>query len=182
MLRAAQTPHMPVDHDGDLRAESLTFFHTEMSQTKLSQCCTKNRKSSQRREHVNRHNEHKPLKSKETLQQSSAAWVRQRNSHLCDVRMSVVPADRSLDSVSHSVRRATGSIPLVGSSRNTTGGAPTSAIAVDSLRLLPPLAERANQWTSEMYETTKPKFHCSTVESVLTISCHRMGTTTNIVH
>ena len=37
-------------------------------------------------------------------------------------------------------RRVTGSIPEVGSSRNITFEFPTSAIASDSLRLLPPLS------------------------------------------
>jgi len=41
--------------------------------------------------------------------------------------------------VSHSWRRATGSIPVVGSSRKTMGGSPTNATAVLNFRLLPPL-------------------------------------------
>ena len=61
--------------------------------------------------------------------------------HLCDVSTSVLPDVLTRDSVSQSMRRATGSMPVVGSSRNTTGGSPISAIAVESFRLLPPLWE-----------------------------------------
>ena len=39
---------------------------------------------------------------------------------------------------SHMKRRATGSIPVLGSSRNTIDGSPIMAMATDSLRLLPP--------------------------------------------
>ena len=35
-----------------------------------------------------------------------------------------------------------GSIPVVGSSRNTTGGSPSNAIAVLNFLLLPPLGEK----------------------------------------
>ena len=45
---------------------------------------------------------------------------------------------RSRMMISHICRRLTGSIPLEGSSRKTTAGEPTSAIAKESLRLLPP--------------------------------------------
>ena len=43
----------------------------------------------------------------------------------------------------HMKRRATGSIPVLGSSKNMSGGSPIMAIATDSLRLLPPLSEPA---------------------------------------
>lgn len=39
----------------------------------------------------------------------------------------------------HTKRLVTGSIPVVGSSRNTIGGRPTKAIAVLNFLLLPPL-------------------------------------------
>ena len=61
------------------------------------------------------------------------------NQYLCDVRTIAWPLSRTLEMVSHSWRRATGSIPVVGSSRKTMGGSPTSATAVLNFRLLPPL-------------------------------------------
>ena len=39
---------------------------------------------------------------------------------------------------SHIKRRASGSIPVEGSSRSTTAGSPMSAMATESLRLFPP--------------------------------------------
>ena len=60
--------------------------------------------------------------------------------NLCEVRIRVFPACRTLVNVSHSNRLAMGSIPVVGSSRNIMGGSPISAIAVLSFLLLPPLA------------------------------------------
>ncbi len=59
--------------------------------------------------------------------------------YLCDVRMMVRPLSLTLVRVFHSVRLATGSIPVVGSSRNTMGGSPIRAMAALNLRLLPPL-------------------------------------------
>ncbi len=53
--------------------------------------------------------------------------------------MSVRPVALTLVSVSHSSLRATGSIPVVGSSRNTMGGSPIRAMAVLTFRLFPPL-------------------------------------------
>ena len=41
----------------------------------------------------------------------------------------------------HNRRLVTGSIPLEGSSKNTTGGDPIKAMAVLILRLLPPLKQ-----------------------------------------
>ena len=55
------------------------------------------------------------------------------------------PLFRTLVSVSHRSRLATGSMPVVGSSKNTTGGSPTRAIAVLNLRLLPPLESRKHK-------------------------------------
>ena len=63
------------------------------------------------------------------------------NTHLCDVITIHRPSARTRDSASHNNLLATGSIPVVGSSRKTTGGSPTSDIAVLSFRLLPPLRE-----------------------------------------
>ena len=54
------------------------------------------------------------------------------------------PAARILQITSQSSRRATGSMPVVGSSRNTIGGSPTRATAVLSFRLLPP--EYSRTW------------------------------------
>ena len=53
--------------------------------------------------------------------------------------INVLPVSRILHSVSQRNRRAIGSIPVVGSSKNITDGLPTRAMAVLSLRLLPPL-------------------------------------------
>lgn len=49
------------------------------------------------------------------------------------------PLFLTLVRVSHSCRLAAGSTPVDGSSKNTTGGSPMRAMAVLSLRLLPPL-------------------------------------------
>ena len=59
--------------------------------------------------------------------------------YLCDVSTSVLPEVRTRVSVSHNNLLATGSIPVVGSSRKTTGGSPISEIAVLNFLLLPPL-------------------------------------------
>ena len=59
--------------------------------------------------------------------------------YLCDVSTSVLPEVRTRVSVSHNSLLATGSIPVVGSSRKTTGGSPISEIAVLNFLLLPPL-------------------------------------------
>lgn len=59
--------------------------------------------------------------------------------YLCDVRTIACPLSLTWAIVSHNCRRATGSIPVVGSSKKTIGGSPTSATAVLNLRLLPPL-------------------------------------------
>ena len=52
------------------------------------------------------------------------------------VRMTA--CSRRLRITSHMKRLVSTSIPVLGSSRSTTGGSPTSAIATLSLRLLPP--------------------------------------------
>ena len=70
--------------------------------------------------------------------------------NLCDVRMMVLPASRTSTSVFHSCRRATGSIPVVGSSRKTIGGLPTNAMAVLSFRLLPPL-KQSRHWDLHLH-------------------------------
>jgi len=58
--------------------------------------------------------------------------------YLCEVRIWVA-FFRFFSRTCHSMRLATASIPVVGSSRNTTGGSPIKAIAVESFLLLPPL-------------------------------------------
>mmetsp|Transcript_279 Transcript_279/g.948 ORF Transcript_279/g.948 Transcript_279/m.948 type:complete len:200 (+) Transcript_279:692-1291(+) len=55
----------------------------------------------------------------------------------CDVSTMVLPFVLA-EITSHMNRRASGSIPVDGSSSSTTAGEPTSAIATDSFRLLPP--------------------------------------------
>ena len=50
--------------------------------------------------------------------------------YLCDVSTSVRPLARISDRVSHKSLLATGSIPVLGSSRNTIAGSPISATAV----------------------------------------------------
>jgi len=59
--------------------------------------------------------------------------------YLCDVIMIEQPLARASDRASQSILLAPGSIPVLGSSSSTTGGFPTSAMAVLSFRLLPPL-------------------------------------------
>ena len=59
--------------------------------------------------------------------------------YLCEVSTTDWP-DFWIDvNTVHRFRLATGSTPLVGSSRKTIGGSPIRAMAVLSLRLLPPL-------------------------------------------
>lgn len=53
--------------------------------------------------------------------------------------MMTLPLSRVCDTVFQSRRRATGSMPVDGSSRKMTEGFPIRAIAVLSLRLFPPL-------------------------------------------
>ena len=62
---------------------------------------------------------------------SSILWVVRMTEHFSRlVTMS--------EMISHMNRRATGSMPVLGSSRKTMEGSPIIAIATDSLRLLPP--------------------------------------------
>ncbi len=63
-------------------------------------------------------------------------------SYLWDVRIKVRPLALTFSSVSQSSLRATGSIPVVGSSRKMMGGSPTKAMAVLNFRLLPPLGTK----------------------------------------
>lgn len=63
----------------------------------------------------------------------------QFSTYLCEVNTIQRPSALTRDNASHSNLLATGSIPVVGSSRNTTGGSPTRDIAVLSFLLLPPL-------------------------------------------
>jgi len=59
--------------------------------------------------------------------------------NLYDVRISVFPLSRTCARVFHSRRLATGSTPVVGSSRKMIDGLPISAIPVLNFLLLPPL-------------------------------------------
>ena len=59
--------------------------------------------------------------------------------NLCDVSMTLLPSLITLVSASQRNLLVAGSIPVVGSSSSSIGGLPTRAIAVLSLRLLPPL-------------------------------------------
>jgi len=68
--------------------------------------------------------------------------------HLCDVITIEQPLVRTSVKASQSILLAPGSIPVLGSSSSTTGGFPTSAIAVLSFRLLPPL-----QWKEKLYQS-----------------------------
>ena len=64
---------------------------------------------------------------------------------------------RSSVMTSHMCRRDKGSIPELGSSRNTTAGAPTRAMASESFRLLPPEYEpqtRSAYGVSETWSTS----------------------------
>ena len=78
---------------------------------------------------------------REILTLTESSNITTRDTHLCDVITIHLPSARTRDSASHSNRLATGSIPVVGSSKNTTGGSPTSDMAVLSFRLLPPLKD-----------------------------------------
>ena len=64
--------------------------------------------------------------------------------YLCDVSMSVRPLARTLLRVSQSNLRASGSMPVVGSSRNTISGSPIKDIAVLNFLLFPPLKTKRN--------------------------------------
>mmetsp|Transcript_4345 Transcript_4345/g.18371 ORF Transcript_4345/g.18371 Transcript_4345/m.18371 type:complete len:200 (-) Transcript_4345:3409-4008(-) len=57
----------------------------------------------------------------------------------CEVRTTEVALERAMRRmIFHMSRRALGSIPVEGSSAKTTGGSDTSAMAMESLRRLPP--------------------------------------------
>lgn len=62
-----------------------------------------------------------------------------RSSHLWEVKMMDLPHSRVRVTASQSKRRATGSMPVEGSSRKMTGGPPIRAMPALSFRLLPPL-------------------------------------------
>jgi len=68
----------------------------------------------------------------------SRAHSASHSSMLCDVSTSVRPWLTTSRRTFQRWRRAPGSIPVVGSSRKTTGGSPMRAMAVLSLRLFPP--------------------------------------------
>lgn len=66
---------------------------------------------------------------------------RSASSRKCVVSRMVRPS-RCVLSMSHVARRLYGSMPLVGSSRMTSLGSPSSAMATDSFRFWPPLSSR----------------------------------------
>lgn len=59
--------------------------------------------------------------------------------YLWEVMTMALPDSRARATVSQSRRRATGSMPVDGSSRKMTEGSPSRAMPVLSFRLLPPL-------------------------------------------
>ncbi|SLJ82444.1 Uncharacterised protein [Mycobacteroides abscessus subsp. abscessus] len=67
-----------------------------------------------------------------------ASASRSASSMYCVVSSNVVPPATSSEMTSHRSSRARGSRPVVGSSRNSTGGLATSAPARSSLRRIPP--------------------------------------------
>lgn len=71
------------------------------------------------------------------------------DTHLCDVITMHRPSARTRDSASHNSLLATGSMPVVGSSKNTTGGSPTNDMAVLNFRLFPPLKRRGLNNTTQ---------------------------------
>ena len=64
-----------------------------------------------------------------------------------------LPDFRARATVPQSRRRATGSMPVDGSSRKMTTGSPSRAMPALSFRLLPPLGPRGRNWV-----TGNPKF------------------------
>ena len=73
---------------------------------------------------------------------------------LWEVRMRVLPLARTWDRMFHSCRLAPGSMPEEGSSSRITAGPPTSAMAVLSLRLLPPLSTETGMTWSAVTDTS----------------------------
>ncbi len=63
---------------------------------------------------------------------------RSASSRYCVVSSTVLPAATRASIVSHMPTRLRGSSPVVGSSRNSTGGRATSAAARSSRRRMPP--------------------------------------------
>ncbi len=63
---------------------------------------------------------------------------RSASSRYCVVRRTVVPSSTRFSMTSHRLRRLRGSRPVVGSSRNRTGGLATSAAARSRRRRMPP--------------------------------------------
>lgn len=70
-----------------------------------------------------------------------------------------LPDSRARATVSQSRRRATGSMPVDGSSRKMTAGSPMRAMAVLSLRLLPPLGVEGCQMGGKADNEHEPRFH-----------------------
>ena len=92
--------------------------------------------------------------SKNSKQRNTTSWMKRGRSswqidpheervpYLWDVKTMAWPLSLTREMVSQSCLRATGSIPVVGSSKKTMGGSPTKATAVLSFRLFPPLRAR----------------------------------------
>lgn len=64
--------------------------------------------------------------------------------YLWEVRTMEHPDCKTWSKAFHMQRRDTGSIPVVGSSKNTTGGLPIRAMAVLNFLLFPPLQRKIN--------------------------------------
>lgn len=75
--------------------------------------------------------------------------------HLWDVKMMDLPHSRVRVTASQSKRRATGSMPVEGSSRKITGGPPIRAMPALSFRLLPPLRKAMGMGTETRHEHRK---------------------------
>lgn len=100
--------------------------------------------------------------------------------HLWEVIMMALPLSRVHVTISQSRRRATGSIPVDGSSSRTTEVFPIRAIAVLSLRLVPPLyghrkrenlGEREVIQISYLQETAQTYQQTCNMNSIMLISC-----------
>lgn len=78
--------------------------------------------------------------------------------------MMALPDSRALATVSQSRRRATGSMPVDGSSRKMTVGSPSRAMPALSFRLLQPLGQRREfgDWQSQVSSSANlPSFYFS---------------------
>mmetsp|Transcript_29171 Transcript_29171/g.72121 ORF Transcript_29171/g.72121 Transcript_29171/m.72121 type:complete len:213 (-) Transcript_29171:1404-2042(-) len=87
-----------------------------------------------------------------------------------EVSTMVRPAVEAL-MTSHMNRRASGSIPVEGSSSSTTAGSPMRAMATESLRLLPPLYVPA--WRSAYLRSAIFSIRLSTMPSICSVGTPR---------